>query len=162
MRHILFVCTGNTCRSVMAEALLRRYWESAGGSGLEVTSAGLAAIPGSSASEQVRRLLNEEGLNLERHSAALLERSQVHRADLILVMTSAHRDQLNTVFPEAASKVRLLKDFAGAAGGNPDIVDPYGGSLEKYRQSLEDIRGSITKIVEKLKGGGADAGGFGQ
>jgi protein arginine phosphatase len=153
MRHILFVCTGNTCRSVMADALLRRYWESAGGSGLEIASAGLAASPGSRASEQVRQLLSEEGISVEHHSAVLLEQSQINRADLILVMTAEHSERLTGLFPEAAPKVHLLKQFAHPAGDNHDIADPFAGSLEKYSRCLEEIRCSITKLIEKLKGG---------
>lgn len=158
MLFVLFICTGNTCRSVMAAALMR----SCVGSDFEIASAGLAVNPGDRASAQVRTLLAEEGIDVSSHTAVSLDAALVERADLILVMTGRHLSVLLEQFPQAAAKTDLLKDYAGTAGLCSDIADPFCGSLEKYRQTLEEIRDSITKSIAKLNGGEFDAGGSGK
>ena len=83
-------------------------------------------------------------------ASALLDEELVSEASLILVMSRQHREQLLQRFPAAAAKTFLLKEFAGIAG-NPDVADPYGGTIEEYRQIYEELRAGIKKIVQILE-----------
>lgn len=160
--RILFVCTGNTCRSPMASALLLHEWESRLRSRmLETDSAGLAAAYGERASEHARRVMHRAGIDLGTHLSALLDEERVANASLILVMSRQHRNQLLRLFPAAADKTFLLKEFAGIAG-NPDVADPYGGSLEDYRQTYEELYASIKEIIKKLERSTGHEGSSGQ
>ncbi len=151
---ILFVCTGNTCRSVMAEALMRLLWAERGGDQkIDFASAGLAPTD-LRATEHVRQLLAREGVSLDSHVPRPLTRSMVDEASLILTMEEHHRRTILDFYPESAGKVFLLKEYAGIDEGAPGISDPYGGSREIYSLTLEEIRESIKKIVDKLIGTG--------
>lgn len=103
---VLFVCTGNTCRSSMAEAILKSY------PGFEVRSVGVAADSGSKASPQAVRVLSAQGIDLTLHRAKLLGKDAIDWADLILTMTNRHKEVVQAEYPSAASKTFTLKEFA--------------------------------------------------
>ncbi|MGG0716133.1 low molecular weight protein arginine phosphatase [Robertmurraya massiliosenegalensis] len=144
MTRILFVCTGNTCRSPMAEAILK----SAKIPGLEVKSAGVYATNGAPASLHVQQILEEERID-HSHQSSMLTGEMVDWSTYILTMTEGHKQSVLSMFPSAQGKVFALKEFAGQKI-NSDIHDPYGGSLETYRKTFTDIRENINKIIEKL------------
>lgn len=154
MLRILFVCTGNTCRSPMAEALLRNMLS---GQKLryevEVFSAGLSSFPGEKVSAEAIKLLETEGVeNIQDRHSVMLDRLNVDEADLIFVMTGDHLRKLTARFPDAKGKVFKLTEYAQCFGGG-DIDDPFGQDEEIYRRVLEDIRVCLKNLISKLKEG---------
>ena len=145
---IVIVCTGNTCRSPMAEALLRQI---AGGDGsTQVISGGLFAAEGAGASENAVRAMREMGLDISAHTAKNINASVVRAADLILTMTRAHRDVLLELFgPAAAQKTYPLLEYIGEAG---DVADPYGQDLARYKSCAKLLERALKKAYEKMRG----------
>jgi len=147
---ILFVCTGNTCRSSMAEALARKILaERPEGKGrLEFSSAGVAALTGNRASLEAVEALAGMGVDLRDHRATLLTPGIISEADLILTMTRAHREHILEIFPSAAGKVFTLAEYAGAAG---DVPDPIGQPVEVYRSCAERLKDLIARAIDRLR-----------
>ena len=127
MKRILLVCTGNTCRSPMAEALFRRL-AAERGVGVEVKSAGVAALGGQPMSSHAADVLRSRGVEPGGFRSTEIDRRLTQWADLILTMTSHHKRQLLEMFPEAVEKTYALKEFAG--------VDAETAALHKERESL--------------------------
>lgn len=156
-RSVLFICTGNTCRSFMAEYLMRHY---AAQHGLEVdvASAGLAAFTGDTGTEQALEVLREMGIDGTKHRSRRVHSHLLAEYDLILAMTWAHKEQLLHLAPELAHKIFLLKEFAEGVNSREDpgkvaekdhgISDPFGQSLEVYRQSRMEIERAVQAVVE--------------
>lgn len=143
---VLFVCTGNTCRSAMAAAIARHQAKEAGVN-LEVESAGTHALPGAPATEETVRVLQEGGVNPEGHRARLLTREMVQEADLVLTMTAAQAAYVRELAPEFADRVHTLGTFAG---GGEDIQDPIGLGIEAYRECARKLAALIRLTVKRL------------
>jgi protein-tyrosine phosphatase len=145
-KTVLFVCTGNTCRSPMAAALFNRLNTLADWS---AESAGLAALPGEPASLMVQTvLLDGHGIDLSAHRARLAEADLVAGASHVLTMTENQRNSLRRIFPEHAAKIQSLGEMAGEPG--TAVADPFGGSLEDYEETAAQLRRLIGKLLEKL------------
>jgi protein arginine phosphatase len=143
MEKILFVCTGNTCRSPMAEAILR----SKNIPGVEVKSAGVFAVGGNVAAPNAVEVLAENEIDLN-HQSTQLSKEEVDWATLVLTMTEDHKEAVLNRFPNAKDKTFTLGEFAGEVDYG-DISDPYGGSMEIYRAAFKQIKKAIEKSVEK-------------
>lgn len=155
MKRMLFVCTGNTCRSPMAEALFRKIAGDAG-LDLEVRSAGVAAATGGPMSEHARRVLEDRGIQTEHFRSSAVTEEAIDRADLILTMTASHKETLVRLFPKAADKAFTLKEFVSERrdDGRPsdlDVADPFGGTLEDYRACADELEGLLRRLAERLR-----------
>ncbi len=142
-RRVLIVCTGNICRSPMAYGLLRARLERAGLSDLiHVETAGTYALEGEPPSLGARRAMAARGIDISHHRGRMVTREMLLDADVILVMTEAHRSSLFHLAPEALKNVFLLSELAGE---HRDIPDPYGGPQEAY----EAVAAMLETYIER-------------
>ncbi|MDT8715598.1 low molecular weight protein arginine phosphatase [Clostridium sp. 19966] len=145
--NILFVCTGNTCRSCMAEAIFNSIND------LEdymAVSAGAAAIPSTFTSVNSAKIVKDKlGVDISKRASVKLDRKHLEEASLILTMTKSIRDYLVSVFPELKNKIYSLNEYVGKSG---EISDPYGGSIEIYSSTFEQLMENIKLLIAKLKG----------
>ncbi|WP_420997520.1 low molecular weight phosphotyrosine protein phosphatase [Cupriavidus sp. 30B13] len=141
IRSILVVCIGNTCRSPMAQYLLRNALP-----GCAIASAGLAPLAGAAADPHTVRLLAEEGLDLSAHRARVLDGNMVNSADLVLVMDTEQREALERQFPQARGKIYRLCEFMHA-----DVPDPHGCSQNMFRIVLGLVRQGVDTWSERIR-----------
>ncbi|MBN1542337.1 low molecular weight protein arginine phosphatase [candidate division KSB1 bacterium] len=161
MFQIVFVCSGNICRSPMAEALLKHLWPADCRENVHICSAGTLGIFSVPADSHAVTTLAEWGLDLSRHRSQGLRDSLVNTSDLFLVMEAEHREWMEQVFPDSAGKVHLLCEYArdGAiAEDDRDIPDPVGLDLDVFRKIRDRIRDEIERILPDLLARQGDAG----
>lgn len=157
--NILFVCTGNTCRSSMAEGIFKEMLNKNKIENVNVSSAGISAFPGEHANEKAIAVLKEKGIDIEEHRAKQLI-DEIDKADLILTMTKGHKNVIVNYYNNKTSEISphlrifTLKEFAAKISSekltNQDIHDPYGMSYNMYKKVMDEIEKELNKILNNI------------
>ncbi|WP_202707393.1 low molecular weight protein arginine phosphatase [Sporosalibacterium faouarense] len=154
MKDILFVCTGNTCRSSMAEALFKDMISEVDNDlgDVKVHSAGVFAVEGQGASPQAVEVMEARGIELSDHKSKMITKELIKQTDLILTMTLRHKNLVLDIDSEAKNKVYTLKEYAYSGDeGLLDITDPFGQTVERYEETAKEIKEALKKVLDKLQ-----------
>jgi len=154
IRSILFVCTGNSCRSIMAEGLLREALRELGKDDMVVNSSGVSAIDGLRPMRETIEVMKHEGIDVSGFKSKSLTDGIIISSDLIFVMAAHHMDDVIRRLPEAASKTHILRQYGkidhSCSCEDLDIPDPIGRPIEVYEETLKEIKKEIKRIAELL------------
>lgn len=157
---VLFVCTGNTCRSAMAEGVFRKMLKerTEEDTRFNIISAGIFALPGMRPTPEAIKVMVEQGIDISRHHAQELQEELIKKADLILVMTNEHKEYIHKEFIFTQNKTFLLKKFTLNNKSesnqnnerNYEIIDPIGRKIEFYRIVAKELKENLEKILDKI------------
>ncbi len=152
MKNVVFICTGNVCRSPMAEGFYRQLTES--DDFIAIGSAGISAFDGQAASGHSVEVMKQENIDISKHESRMLTPEIVDQATHIFGMTCGHRDAVQMMFPESSEKVFVLREFlvGSDADFDLDVSDPIGGSLDEYvrtRNLIKEALQSVEKFINE-------------
>lgn len=150
MSRIVFLCTGNICRSPIAEGVLRKKLQDLNFSGINVSSMGTHGIDGCPASKYAQILCGEDGIDITQHRSRPLIPHELVESSLVLVMENVHREFIYSFFPAVKNKTFLLAQWPDNNIRKSSIQDPFGGSLRKYKKAYKHISEHIDRITPHI------------
>ena len=137
----------------MAEGLLKKMLSKKGVkeySRYEVISAGTHTDEGFPPVYMTQKIMTERGIDVSSYRSNRLTSETVDKADIVLVMTQKHKDEILRIYQEKTKKIFLLKEFAEIEDKSPDIADPIGSSYDAYKYCLEEIEKCLRKVINKI------------
>jgi len=146
---VMFICTGNICRSAMAHWMLKKKAIEQN-KNIEVYSCGLEADDGWKSTNEAVEVMKEYGIDLTHHRSTSLKNSNIEDMDVILCATRVHKGAIIYLYPELENKVYTMKEYAGYDASNLDISDPWGYGIDVYRRCAKEIEDCIDKYLEKM------------
>lgn len=149
---IMFICTGNICRSAMAHKLMEKKLQDIGKKDIEVYSCGIFAEDGDGSTYNAIEAMKEYNVDLTKHRATNIRNSEIKEMDLILCATQSHKFTVIQMYPELKNKVYTMKEYIQDEKSNEDIDirDPWGYDIEIYRFCAAEIDKCLDKLIEKL------------
>ncbi len=146
---IMFICTGNICRSAMAHAMLLKKAKEQN-KNIEVYSCGIWAQTGDVPTYEGREVMKDYGIDISSHRATNIINSDIENMDVILCATYNHKRNVISMYPELKEKIFTIKEYAGYPENDLDISDPWGYGLDVYKKCAKEIEKCIEKILEKV------------
>ncbi|MBR1802719.1 MAG: low molecular weight protein arginine phosphatase [Clostridia bacterium] len=148
---IMFICTGNICRSAMAEAMMKKMAKD-NQKNIEVYSCGISADDGDIPTQHAIDTMEQYGIDLKKHRATHIRYSNIEEMDLILCATTSHKMSVLRLYPQLEGKVFTIKEYAGLKDevNGIDIKDPWGYDFKTYQECAKEIEESLKRIVEKI------------
>lgn len=147
---IMFICTGNICRSAMAHKLLEKKLEEKQINDIQVYSSGIYAENGDTSTYNAIETMKEYGVDLKSHIATNIKNSEIDKMDLILCATLSHKREVLYLYPGLQGKVYTMKEYVGDDKETKDISDPWGYDLTTYQRCALEINEILDKLMEKI------------
>lgn len=154
MKKIMYICTGNICRSAMAHGYMQHIVNNSDKKNdYLISSCGIYAMTGDKATKNAIQAMREYNVDLENHRATNIRDIDIENYDVILCMTTLHKINVLSMYPKLEGKVFTLKEFVDSSTKYKDIDDPWGLDLKVYRECAEEIVENVDKTLKKLEEG---------